>query len=145
MVPGAGTAEVGAWTRVRFTVRPGEVFGLLGPNGAGKTTTLRMLCTVLKPTGGTATVAGFDVVDAAVRGPPARRLPVRQHRRLRPHDRLGDGRVLRPAARPAAGRAAASGWRNSSTTLQMNDFRDVPGAQDEHRHEAESLDRPGAR
>ena len=48
---------------IRFTVRPGEVFGLLGPNGAGKTTTLRMLCTVLKPTGGSATVAGFDVVE----------------------------------------------------------------------------------
>lgn len=50
---------------VRFTVRPGEVLGLLGPNGAGKTTTLRMLCTVLKPTSGTATVAGFDVVTQA--------------------------------------------------------------------------------
>jgi sodium transport system ATP-binding protein len=48
---------------IRFTVRPGEVFGLLGPNGAGKTTTLRMLCTVLKPTGGSATVAGFDVIE----------------------------------------------------------------------------------
>jgi sodium transport system ATP-binding protein len=50
---------------LHFTVRPGEVFGLLGPNGAGKTTTLRMLCTVLKPTGGTATVAGFDVETQA--------------------------------------------------------------------------------
>src|SRR6201991_2684805 len=48
---------------VRFTVRPGEVFGLLGPNGAGKTTTLRMLCTVLAPSSGTATVADFDVVS----------------------------------------------------------------------------------
>ena len=55
--------KVVAVDALRFTVRPGEVFGLLGPNGAGKTTTLRMLCTVLKPTGGTATVAGFDVVE----------------------------------------------------------------------------------
>src|SRR5690349_10328958 len=47
---------------IHFTVRPGEVFGLLGPNGAGKTTTLRMLCTVLQPTGGSANVAGFDVI-----------------------------------------------------------------------------------
>lgn len=50
---------------VRFIVRPGEVLGLLGPNGAGKTTTLRMLCTVLKPTQGAATVAGYDVVTQA--------------------------------------------------------------------------------
>ncbi|RDI95786.1 ATP-binding cassette domain-containing protein [Meiothermus sp. QL-1] len=46
---------------VSFTVQPGEVYGLLGPNGAGKTTTLRMLATLLRPTGGSARVAGFDV------------------------------------------------------------------------------------
>jgi sodium transport system ATP-binding protein len=46
---------------VSFRCEPGNIFGLLGPNGAGKTTTLRMLSTVLKPTGGRATVAGFDV------------------------------------------------------------------------------------
>ncbi|MDX2064176.1 MAG: ABC transporter ATP-binding protein [Fimbriimonadaceae bacterium] len=46
---------------VSFSARPGEVFGLLGVNGAGKTTTLRMLSTVLRPTRGSATVAGFDV------------------------------------------------------------------------------------
>jgi sodium transport system ATP-binding protein len=46
---------------VSFEARPGEIFGLLGPNGAGKTTTMRMLCTVLRPTGGRALVAGFDV------------------------------------------------------------------------------------
>jgi ABC-2 type transport system ATP-binding protein len=54
---------------IDLTVAPGEVFGFLGPNGAGKTTTVRMLCTLLPPTSGTATVAGLDVVedDAAVR------------------------------------------------------------------------------
>lgn len=46
---------------VSFSVQPGEVYGLLGPNGAGKTTTLRILATLLKPTGGKARVAGFDV------------------------------------------------------------------------------------
>src|SRR5262249_22013028 len=46
---------------VSFEAHPGEVFGLLGPNGAGKTTAMRMLCTVLRPTGGTAVVAGYDV------------------------------------------------------------------------------------
>ncbi|HVK14981.1 MAG TPA: ATP-binding cassette domain-containing protein [Gemmataceae bacterium] len=47
---------------VSFTARSGEILGLLGPNGAGKTTALRILCTLLKPTAGTARVAGFDVV-----------------------------------------------------------------------------------
>ncbi len=47
---------------ISFEVRAGEVFGLLGPNGAGKTTTLRMLATLLKPSSGTATVNGFDIV-----------------------------------------------------------------------------------
>jgi ABC-2 type transport system ATP-binding protein len=51
---------------IDLTVRRGEVFGFLGPNGAGKTTTVRMLCTLLPPTSGSATVAGLDVVrDAA--------------------------------------------------------------------------------
>lgn len=47
--------------RLSFDVPPGEIFGLLGPNGAGKTTTLSMLCTILKPTSGTATINGVDV------------------------------------------------------------------------------------
>jgi ABC-2 type transport system ATP-binding protein len=47
---------------VSFKVESGEVMALLGPNGAGKTTTVRMLTSVLKPTGGSARVAGFDVV-----------------------------------------------------------------------------------
>src|SRR5437764_7108012 len=50
---------------VSFDARAGEIFGLLGPNGAGKTTTLRILCTVLKPTAGRASVAGYDVVGQA--------------------------------------------------------------------------------
>lgn len=48
--------------RISFSCRPGEIYGLLGANGAGKTTTLRMLATILAPTSGTATVAGFDIV-----------------------------------------------------------------------------------
>jgi ABC-2 type transport system ATP-binding protein len=47
---------------VSFEVEVGEVFGFLGPNGAGKTTTINMLCTLAKPTGGRALVAGHDVV-----------------------------------------------------------------------------------
>jgi sodium transport system ATP-binding protein len=47
---------------VSFRAGPGQIYGLLGANGAGKTTTLRMIATLLKPTRGTATVAGHDVV-----------------------------------------------------------------------------------
>ncbi len=46
---------------VSFDVKPGEIFGLLGPNGAGKTTCLRILSTVLRPTGGDAEIAGYSV------------------------------------------------------------------------------------
>ena len=79
--PGAsGAAESPAWVavaglgksfaggtralhEVSFAARPGEVLGLLGENGAGKTTALRILAGYLKPSAGTAQVAGFDVVD----------------------------------------------------------------------------------
>lgn len=46
---------------VSFKCQPGEIFGLLGPNGAGKTTLLRMLATILTPTSGSASIAGFDI------------------------------------------------------------------------------------
>jgi ABC-2 type transport system ATP-binding protein len=51
--------------KLDITVESGEIFGLLGPNGAGKTTTISMLCTILKPTSGTAKVNGFDIVKEA--------------------------------------------------------------------------------
>lgn len=50
---------------VSLSVEPGQVLALLGPNGAGKTTTVRMLCSILRPTSGSARVAGFDVVAEA--------------------------------------------------------------------------------
>ncbi|HEV8099074.1 MAG TPA: ABC transporter ATP-binding protein [Gaiellaceae bacterium] len=56
--PGGTEAVAG----IQFEVGPGEVFGLLGPNGAGKSTTIGILTTTVRPTGGTARVAGFDVV-----------------------------------------------------------------------------------
>jgi sodium transport system ATP-binding protein len=54
--------QVRAADSISFRCEPGHIYGLLGANGAGKTTTLRMLATLLKPTSGTAQVAGFDVV-----------------------------------------------------------------------------------
>jgi ABC-2 type transport system ATP-binding protein len=54
--------ELDAVKDVSFGVRENEVFGFLGPNGAGKTTTINMLCTLLRPSAGTATVNGFDIV-----------------------------------------------------------------------------------
>lgn len=47
---------------VSFSVRKGEVFGLIGPNGAGKTTILRIIATILQPSSGSVTIAGYDVV-----------------------------------------------------------------------------------
>lgn len=47
---------------ISFDVRKGEIFGFLGPNGAGKTTTIRMLCTLSRPSRGSAKVAGFDII-----------------------------------------------------------------------------------
>jgi ABC-2 type transport system ATP-binding protein len=54
--------EIEAVRGVEFEVRAGETFGFLGPNGAGKSTTINMLCTLVRPTAGSALVAGHDVV-----------------------------------------------------------------------------------
>lgn len=61
--------DLAAVNDVSFSVKKGEIFGLLGPNGAGKSTIIRMLCTLSRPTKGSATVAGYDIVkqDSKVR------------------------------------------------------------------------------
>lgn len=55
--------EIRAVEGVSFLCQPGQIYGLLGANGAGKTTTLRLLATILEPTDGTASVAGYDIVE----------------------------------------------------------------------------------
>lgn len=57
--------DFAAVSDISFTAGEGEIVGFLGPNGAGKSTTLRMLSTFSPPTGGTASVAGFDIIEQA--------------------------------------------------------------------------------
>ncbi len=61
------TQSVNAINNLNLTIKKGEVFGLLGPNGAGKTTLVKVLCTLLPPDQGTATVNGFDVLKQQMR------------------------------------------------------------------------------
>jgi len=111
---------------IHFTVRPGEVFGLLGPNGAGKTTTLRILCTVLKPTCGSANVAGFDVITQ-----PSE---VRRHvgflsANTGVYDRMTAWEMVEYYGRlyDIPDEVLQPRMNDLFSTLQMHDFRDVPG------------------
>ncbi|MFX1368793.1 MAG: ATP-binding cassette domain-containing protein [Promethearchaeota archaeon] len=58
--------EIMAVDHIDLAVPEGSIFGLLGPNGAGKSTTIRLLCTLLKPVEGTASVAGYDILESPV-------------------------------------------------------------------------------
>ena len=71
------------------------MFGLLGPNGSGKTTTIRMLCGLMEPTAGSATVVGFDVVARRGADSSAHRLHVAALRPVRRSDRQGEHPLLR--------------------------------------------------
>ena len=123
--PAPGRPKI-AVDSIQFTVHPGEVFGLLGPNGAGKTTTLRMLCTVLKPSAGTASVAGYDVVSEAGQ--------VRRHvgflsANTGVYDRMTAWEMVLYYGRLNEVQPDVLQQRVEElfAMLQMNDFRDVPG------------------
>lgn len=113
--------------RVSFTVRPGEIFGLLGPNGAGKTTVMRILSTVLSPTSGIATVAGYDVAHDAAE--------VRRHigfvsNNTAIYDRMTAWEMVEYFGRLHGMTKAETGVRLETLfdQLRMNEFRDVPGS-----------------
>ena len=119
--------QVLAVDHVSFHAIAGEVFGLLGPNGAGKTTTMRILCTVLKPSGGTATLAGFDVVTQASR--------VRQNigflsASTAIYDRMTAWEMVEFFGKlyGLTPERLRERMENLFAALQMNDFRDVLGA-----------------
>ncbi len=65
LFPRPDGAETRAVDGLSFRVGEGKIYGLLGPNGAGKTTTLRMLSGLMRPTAGSAKLAGFDVTTQA--------------------------------------------------------------------------------
>jgi len=116
-----------ALDRVSFHARPGEVFGLLGPNGAGKTTALRILSTVLRPTGGRAAVGGFDVV-----GQPdqVRRRIGFMSANTAVYDRMTAWEMVEHFGRlHGIGKAELTEHMEALfTRLKMNDFRDLLGA-----------------
>jgi sodium transport system ATP-binding protein len=119
--------QVLAVDHVSFEARSGEVFGLLGPNGAGKTTTMRILCTVLRPTGGTATLAGYDVATQPNQ--------VRQHigflsANTAIYDRMSAWELVEYFGRlySLTGERLRQRMEEVFASLQMNDFRDVLGA-----------------
>jgi sodium transport system ATP-binding protein len=123
----SASGKIAALEGVSFAARPGEIVGLLGPNGAGKTTALRILCTVLTPTAGSATIAGFDVVAE-----PAQ---VRRHigflsANTGIYDRMTAWELVEYYGRlyGLAGGFLDARLEELFATLQMNDFRNVLGA-----------------
>jgi len=118
--------QVAAVDDVSFVVQPGEVFGLLGPNGAGKTSTLRILCTVLRPTAGFATVGGFDVVKQPS---DVRRCIGFVSANTGVYDRMTAREMVTYYGRLYGLSGAALNTRLDELfdTLQMTDFQDVVG------------------
>lgn len=112
---------------VTLSLEPGCVLGLLGPNGAGKTTAMRLLCTVLQPTEGTARIAGFDVRTQASQ--------VREHigflsANTALYDRMSAWELVEFFGRLYGMEPERLRTRMEQVfaSLQMNSFRDVLGA-----------------
>ncbi len=112
---------------ISFEAHAGQIFGLLGPNGAGKTTTLRILSTVLRPSGGVARVNGFDVVTQAAQ--------VRRHigfisANTGVYDRMSAWEMVSYFGRlyGIEGEQLAARMELVFDMLKMNDIRDLLGA-----------------
>ena len=116
-----------AFEGVSFDVQPGEIFGFLGPNGAGKTTCLRILSTVLKPTSGTALVAGYDVLP--IRPMSAARIGFMSGN-TGIYDRMTAWELVEYFGRLYGMEESVlkRRRRKSSRRLQMDEFRDVLGS-----------------
>jgi len=125
--PGTGSSDLIALDELSFTASAGEIFGLLGPNGAGKTTALRILSTILRPTGGSARVAGFDVVTQADQ---VRRSVGFLSSSTASYDRMTAWELVQFFGRlnGMEGEALRKRMEEIFALLQMDDFRDVPGA-----------------
>jgi len=112
---------------VSFQAHAGEIFGLLGPNGAGKTTVLRILSTVLRPSGGTATVNGFDVLTQPSR---VRHQIGFVSANTAVYDRMTAWEMVEYFGRLYGIPETVLGERMDAifTRLQMNEIRDLLGA-----------------
>jgi sodium transport system ATP-binding protein len=116
-----------ALDEVTFDAMPGQIYGLLGPNGAGKTTVLRILSTVLRPTAGNASVAGYDVVTQP---------SLVRHQigfvsvNTAVYDRMTAWEMVEYFGRlyGIAPEALRARMEDLFARLKMNDFRDVLGA-----------------
>jgi sodium transport system ATP-binding protein len=119
--------NVAALEDVSFDVRPGEIFGLLGPNGAGKTTCLRILSTVLKPSDGIATIAGYDVRTQAAN---VRAQIGFMSGNTGVYDRMTAWELVEYFGRLYGMEEPLLSKRQNEifTTLQMHEFRDVLGS-----------------
>jgi sodium transport system ATP-binding protein len=112
---------------VSFDAAAGQVYGLLGPNGAGKTTTLRILSTVLRPTAGTATINGFDVLT---RPAQVRRQIGFMSANTAVYDRMTGWEMVEYFGRlhGIPDEELSERMEHLFTRLKMNDTRDVLGA-----------------
>jgi ABC-2 type transport system ATP-binding protein len=125
--------EVHAVKGVDLDVEAGELVGFLGPNGAGKTTTLRMLTTLLKPTAGTATVGGRDLLSDPL-GVRKRIGYVAQGGGSAPESKVADelelqGRLYRMSKADAIARGAALAEQLDLTGLDQRPTRTLSGGQ----------------